>query len=168
MAAGSTFTPIATTTLSSAQSSVTFSSISGSYTDLYVLISAAATSNTNVIYCQVGNGSIDTGSNYSNTYLYGSGSAAGSGRYTNASYWYAAFELMITDFSQNVVMQFQNYSNTTTKKTSLTRYNEATAGVGAFANLWNSTSAIDTIKFSISGTNFAIGSTFTIYGIAAA
>ena len=38
MAAGSTYTPIATTTLGSAQADVTFSSISGSYTDLVLII----------------------------------------------------------------------------------------------------------------------------------
>jgi hypothetical protein len=46
MAAGNTYTPIVTNTLSSATSSVTFSSISGSYTDLVLVIAyKAATTN---------------------------------------------------------------------------------------------------------------------------
>jgi hypothetical protein len=168
MAAGKTYEPIATTTLGSATASVTFSSISGSYTDLVLVMNPAAASLTNVLTCQVGNGSIDTGSNYSNTYLAASGTVQ-SGRYTSQTFWYASFELLTTNFSQNSIMQFLNYSNTTTYKTSLTRYNEASAGVGAYVNLWRSTSAINTIRLAIAGgTNFVSGSTFTLYGIAAA
>jgi hypothetical protein len=48
MAAGSTYTPIATTTLGTAQSSVSFSSFSG-YTDLVLVSSTkAATSDQNI------------------------------------------------------------------------------------------------------------------------
>ena len=66
MAAGSTYTPIATTTLSSAQSSVTFSSL-GSYTDIILVYAGTGTStDTQGIRFQV-NG--DTGTNYSNTTL---------------------------------------------------------------------------------------------------
>ena len=39
-----TYEPIATTTLGSAQSSVTFSAISGSYTDLVIVINGALSS----------------------------------------------------------------------------------------------------------------------------
>ena len=38
MAAGSTYTPLATNTLSSSSASITFSSISGSYTDLVLVM----------------------------------------------------------------------------------------------------------------------------------
>jgi len=63
-----TYEPIATTTLSSAQSSVTFSSISGSYTDLVLVFSdVKLSSGDSAIDIQVGNGSVDTSSNYSFT-----------------------------------------------------------------------------------------------------
>jgi hypothetical protein len=163
----STYTPIATQTLGSAASEVIFSSIPQNYTDLILVMTPKAVSTTNVLTCQVGNNSIDTGSNYSNTYLAGSGTAQ-SGRYSNQTFWYASFELLTTGSSQNSIMQFLNYSNSSTYKTSLTRYNEATAGVGAFVNLWRSTSPINIIKLAIAGgTSFAAGSTFTIYGVAA-
>jgi hypothetical protein len=163
----STYEPIASQTLGSAAASVTFSSIPQNYTDLVLVMNPAAASLTNVLTCQVGNGSIDTGTNYSNTYLAGSGTAQ-SGRYTSQTFWYASFELLTTNFSQNSIMHFLNYSNTATFKTSLTRYNEASAGVGAYVNLWRSTSAINTIRLAIAGgTNFAAGSTFTIYGVSA-
>ncbi len=57
-----TYEPLATTTLGSAASSVTFSSISGSYTDLVVVFSGTAGGgNSNLILTF----NSDTGSNYS-------------------------------------------------------------------------------------------------------
>ena len=54
-----TYEPIATTTLGSAAASVTFSSISGSYTDLVLIVVPKATTG-DYIRCRVGNGSVDT------------------------------------------------------------------------------------------------------------
>lgn len=169
MAAGSTYTPLATNTLGTAASSVTFSSISGAYTDLVVISDCSVGSGTLFFGYQVGNGSVDTGSNYSYTYLLGSGSAASSG---------AAGGTFLEPFTNtgannrlNIITFFQNYSNTTTYKTSLTRSNSpsSTRAVAASVGLWRSTSAINTIKISsIDANNFNVGSTFTLYGIAAA
>ena len=67
-----------------------------------------------------------------------------------------------------VIAQFQNYSNTTTYKTMLSRANAA-GYVQARVNLWRSTSAINTIKISgQSGMTFNTGCTFTLYGILSA
>jgi len=63
MAAGATYEPIATTTVSgSSTSTVTFSSISGTYTDL-VIIGNLGSQTTNAFPYLQFNG--DTGSNYS-------------------------------------------------------------------------------------------------------
>ena len=67
-----TYEPIATTTLGSAQASVSFSSFSG-YTDL-VLVCVATTASDDQFLSVQFNG--DTGSNYSNTYMTGNGSTA--------------------------------------------------------------------------------------------
>jgi hypothetical protein len=61
-----------------------------------------------------------------------------------------------------------NYSNATTYKTMLSRANNGAAGVDAIANLWRSTAAISSITVKITGGNMKAGSTFTLYGIAAA
>jgi len=62
-----------------------------------------------------------------------------------------------------------NYANTTTYKTSLTRGNIATVATLATVGMWRSTSAITSIKIERDGSNLlAAGSTFTLYGIAAA
>ncbi len=70
----STEVAIATTTLSSAASTITFSTISGSYTDLRVVLTGKAVSG-GVIYPAARFNS-DTGTNYSNIFLVGIGSSA--------------------------------------------------------------------------------------------
>jgi hypothetical protein len=166
MAAASTYTPIATTTLGSATASVTFSSISGAYTDLVLVTSINAS--TAEAQLQVGNGSIDTGANYSRTFLVGDGSSATSGRSSNLNQLFGIATTAASTFAAGII-QFMNYSNTTTYKTLLLRSNNASAATVATAGLWRSTSAIDTVKvLAASGQTLSTGSTFTLYGIAAA
>lgn len=151
-----TYEPIATTTLGSAQSSVTFSTISGSYTDL-VLIVAATTDTLKVQF------NSDTGSNYSRTYIYGDGSSATSGRSTSGTFFY------IAGGSPSATLNYiQNYSNTTTYKTVLSRGNAVSNGVDASVSLWRSTSAITSITLTPNSGTIASGSVLTLYGIKAA
>lgn len=170
MAAGNTYTAIATQTLGSAAASVTFSSISGAYTDLVLIVSAGNDTNQRDMLMQV-NG--DTASNYSYTYLTGSGSAASSGRGSGAtSYlcnWNAPLAAPSTLYSEYRI-NLLNYSNTTTYKTFLERADNGATGYGtdAIVGLWRSTSAITSILLKPSAYNFATGSTFTLYGILAA
>jgi hypothetical protein len=167
MAAGSTYTPIATTTLGSATSSVTFSSISGSYTDIILVINAKQTATPNR-WTTIRLNS-DTGSNYSYTSLEGDGSSAGSYRESNQTRGAISFKTSTANWGQNTV-HFQNYSNSTTYKSWLSRGGAADTGVVAIAGLWRSTSAITTILITLegSGQNFDTGSMFTLYGIQAA
>ena len=156
-----TYDCIATTTLGSAQASVTFSSISGSYTDL-VLVIGGALSSSDGPTLQFNN---DTGSNYSDTFLYGNGSSATSGR--NSSQSEMAIGYMDTGQS-NMIVHIMNYANTTTYKTALGRGNAPAALTIARVGLWRSTAAISTIKVKLSGVlTFNSGSTFTLYGIKA-
>jgi hypothetical protein len=60
-----------------------------------------------------------------------------------------------------------NYSNTTTYKTILARSNNAGIGLDAIVSLWRSTAAINTVNV-LADTNFEAGTSFTLYGIAAA
>lgn len=169
MAAGSTYTPIATTTLGSAAASYTFSSIPSTYTDL-VLVTSANTTNTGFTEAYYRFNS-DTGSNYSRVGLFGNGSSVGSfisSGITQGLYTY----LNGTTIGSNVYsfnsLNIQNYSNSTTYKTTLCR----TASIGdsaiAVVNLWRSTSAITSIFLAPTSGSFNTGSTFTLYGIAAA
>lgn len=165
MAAGSTYTPIATTTLGSAAASYTFSSISGSYTDLVLVINAINTVNGSSCKIQF-NG--DTGTNYSTTWLEGNGTSASSGREstaTSAFIYYNGNASVYNSSTANVIIQ--NYSNATTYKTAISRFGNQ-AQTGAYIDLWRSTSAITSIALNAITQNFQAGSTFTLYGIAAA
>jgi hypothetical protein len=159
-----TYTELLRTTVGTATTSVTLSSIPSGYTDLVLIVNASSTS-TNNHHIRVGNGSIDTGSNYSTTILYGDGSSAGSARFSSAGYIYAG-QGSTSQFTD--VFNFQNYSNTTTNKTVINRTSVVTAGgwVGANVGLWRSTSAINTIEYYTAAGNINVGATFSLYGIA--
>jgi len=164
MAASPTYVPIATTTLGSAAASYTFSSIPSTYTDLVLVISSPTTGIGANSAIQVGNSTIDTGSNYSLTQLYGTGSAAASQKGSNINFGYGG---VITGTAV-AITHFLNYSNTNIYKTWLSRGSAPSNYIDATVSMWRSTSAINTIKvYGDSGT-YAIGSTFTLYGIAAA
>jgi len=163
MAAGSTYTPIATTTLGSAVSSYTFTSVPTTYTDLVLICTFSAGGFT--FSTRVGNGSADSGANYSVTRLYGDGSGTASNNYSNETY----FTGNITGSAgTNSIIQFNNYSNTTTYKNSLNRFNDAAAIVFAIVGTWRSTAAINTVQIVANSGTLPSGSTFTLYGIAAA
>jgi len=164
MAAGSTYTPIATQTASGSVSQILFTSIPQTYTDL-ILVIQATESGQDGMDVQVGNGSIDTGNNYSNTYLRGNGSSAVSYRTSN----YYSFDTGIVNTTvDTIIVQLQNYSNTTTYKSMLSR-SSSTASALAVAGTWRNTVAINQISIKNgSVVNHGAGSTFTLYGIAAA
>ena len=159
----STYTPIETQTLGSSQASVTFSNVSQAYTDLVLIVNTTSSTSAG-LYLQVGNTSIDTGANYSYTYMYGNGSAASSGREVNQNTIYCADQGTTT--RQSTIIQIQNYSNSTTNKTILSRAGLPNVSTSAIVGMWRSTSPIKELKF-ING-NFNAGSTFTLYGILAA
>ena len=157
-----TYEPIATTTLGSAQLNVTFSSIPSTYTDLILIIDGQTASNSSINLFV----NSDSGSNYSSTLLIGNGSAASSTRTTsNTSALIGAF---YTTSVGNCIAHFQNYSNTTTYKTILSRSNVAGTNTTARVSLWRNTAAISTIKLEGDAVNFSAGTTFTLYGIKAA
>jgi hypothetical protein len=162
MPAGSTYTPIATQTLGSSAASVTFSSISGSYTDLIIVNSG--TSSANGSFRLQFNG--DTATNYSTTYLFGDGTSATSGRFSNQV---AIFAMGRAGTSQgNGIIQVMNYSNTTTNKTVIGRGNLASQMAIVAVGLWRNTAAITSIVITPESGTIDAGSTFTLYGIAAA
>ena len=157
----STYTPIATTTLGSAAATVTFSSISGAYTDLILVVNGNY--NTSNYPWVRFNG--DTATNYSNTELYGT-TVAGSGRSTSQSKGYIG--AFAADQS-TMIINIMNYANATTYKTTITRAAQGVTGTWAVCTLWRSTAAINTVLIGSDGSStFAIGSTFTLYGVKSA
>jgi hypothetical protein len=164
MAAANTYTQIASTTLGSSTQTVTLSSIPSTYTDLIFVVTGAQSS-TGSGWLRV-NG--DTGTNYSSTGIRGDGSAAASYRRTNESSMLLTFS-GVTGSNANWIIQLMNYSNTTTNKSIINRFNSASSETLSNVGLWRSTSAINSVTIYLDGTaNFTAGSTFSIYGIAAA
>lgn len=158
-----TYEPIATQTLGSATATVTFSSIPETYTDLILICAVKRTTGSDVEITL----NSDTGSNYSFTYLYGTGSTTGSSRGSNQTKGNVGYG-GTTSFTTQII-QFFNYSNTTTNKTFISRNSPADAGdVSALVNLYRSNSAISSFTLDPNAGDFDTGSTFTLYGIKAA
>jgi hypothetical protein len=111
----------------------------------------------------------DTSALYSDTMLRGNGTTADSARSTSVnSAKLSNTASPPTSGFASYISHFMNYSNTTTFKTIISRADSASAAVNAIVSLYRSTSAISTIKVEITSGNFNTGSTFTLYGIAAA
>jgi hypothetical protein len=169
MAAGSTYSPIATHTIPSDTSSYTFSSIPGTYTDLVLVANYRDTRSDTYSYPNIRFNS-DTSTNYSFTILTGDGTSASSSRSSNATaitFYEMAGNGAAADVYSPAIIQIQNYANSTTYKTCLIRDSYSGGTMGAQAGLWRSTAAITSITI---GTAFGIkaGSSFTLYGITAA
>ena len=159
-----TYEPIATTTLSSAASSITFSSIPSTYTDLRVVLNVSGSGI--AVLLTLNN---DTASNYSYTALAGTGSAASSYRGTSQSSIDPRYNAISTwNFFTADIFSYAG----STFKTLLTTGSQDANGSGSVnsqVQLWRSTSAINRLDIGTGGTgNMAIGTTATLYGIKAA
>lgn len=159
------YVPIQTQTLTSTASFVTFSNIPQSYTDLQIVCSARNTSafNAEAVLLSL-NGST---SNFSGRYLQGNGSAVQTGTYARFAFNMPAASSTSSTFS-NSNLYFPNYTSSNNKSytfDSVTENNGTEAYQTMFAGLWSDTSAITSITLTANSGNFAIGSTFTIYGI---
>jgi hypothetical protein len=162
-----TYEKIATNTVSgTSTNTVTFSSISSAYTDIFAIASVATISGT-ASYLDMRFNS-DSGTNYSAITMYGN--PAGSANLTGRT----GVPCGITDITNaantfnTFLVNVMNYTNTTTFKTALCRSEHASNNVvGASVGTWRNTAAINTITFVFGSGNFRAGSIFTLYGIKA-
>ena len=163
----STYTPIATQNGTGSASSVTFSSIPSTYTDLILIVNGATAASTGNP-CLRFNG--DTGTNYSRTGLSGNGSSASSDRTSSAAQILLISQVYFsTTNNTNLIVQIQNYSNSTTYKTAIAKGGGAGGEAGAYVGLWRNTAAITSMTVLIGGSvNMNVGTTLTLYGIASA
>lgn len=164
-----TYEPIATTTLGTAATSITFSSISSAYTDLKLIINWQSTSTAETNLFMTFNS--DTGANYSHTRLVGSGESATSGRSSSQTSLFIGKQNASTTsvFRMNEIDIF-SYAGST-NKTFLNAHatdNNDGGFVYRFVNLWRNTAAINNISIFQSGSNLNVGTTVTLYGIKAA
>jgi hypothetical protein len=157
----STYNVIASTTLGSNASTVTFSAITGTYTDL-VLIGNSTSNALGAVYLYF-NGTTGT-TNYSTTVVSGNGSSGSSFQGSDADMTLCSVvDTVRSSFNTSIM----NYSNTNMFKTQLSRGGVTTFATRAFVGLWRSTSAITSISIYNGGGVFLSGSTFSIYGIKA-
>lgn len=163
-----TYVALRTETVAVATGTVTFdlTGISG-YTDLRIIVTGSTTAAGRTIQIQF-NGDTTSGL-YSMTELWGSGSTQGSFRRSNVNLINTSYQQVnFSDTAQaNALIDIMNYSNTSVFKTVLSRTNSATAsypGTVASVGLWRNTAAITSI--TLSSSDFAVGSTFSLYGIA--
>jgi len=170
MPTSNTYEPIATTTLTSAVSEVSLSSIPSTYTDIIVVVTATTTADNADI--QMYFNSDNTSGLYSKTQLEGTGSTAVSGRTSGANFIGLTSNLGVDDTNPSIIiLQFNNYSNTTTFKTVLSRetmWHSGASGTALRVGLWRNTAAISSITLKVNGSTWKSGSTFTLYGIKAA
>lgn len=158
----STFDKIATANASGTGASITFSSISGSYTDLVLLCNVKISVARNLLL----RFNSDTGSNYSRTLLT---SDPGSSRQQDYSYiTFTGNGVATTNIHSSHIIHIMNYSNATTYKTVIVRSDNADSGVDAVMGTWRSTSAITSLEVYTTTANFDSTSIFTLYGIKAA
>lgn len=155
----STYVALATVTLESAANSVTFASIPSTYRDLIVVAERKVTSgaNSEKFYLNA-----DTNnSNYTRVAMYGTGSSALSYSGTNSS------TVGLTTTSGLIIYQLMDASATDKHKTFLYREDKASVQTLAGAHRWASTSAVTSIEVEAESNTYAIGSTFSLYGIEA-
>jgi hypothetical protein len=160
-----TYEPIATTTLGTAASSITFSSIPATYTDLRLVFVGYAGSGSFANFRVTFNS--DNGANYSRTTLGGNGSSASSFSNTSNNF----IDLGLANLSNSLpsmhTIDLFSYAGST-NKTVLLDSSMDFNGSGAkevLVGLWRNTTAINTIRIATSSNNYIAGTTATLYGI---
>jgi hypothetical protein len=143
--ATNTYQALDKVTVGTATPSITFTGISGAYTDLVVVASNLVMSGSSATPFAYFNGS--TSAYYSGTMLDGNGTSAQSGRRTNNANGVPCGGTYVGMSSTNptmFVLQIMNYSNTTTYKTTLCRYGLASAETEATVGLWRGSTGSST------------------------
>ena len=171
---GTSYESIATVTVGSGGAAdVTFSSIPGTYTHLQIRGIARSTAAQNLagLRMQVGNGSIDTATNYSGHILYGDGSGVAATSSANQSQMnigvVSAANDTVSSFA-GLVLDLLDYANSNKYKTTRSLCAVDLNGSGAVefhSSSWRSTSTVTTVKLYATAGNFAQYSHFALYGI---
>jgi hypothetical protein len=159
-----TYEKIATTTLSSAAATIDFTAITGTYTDIRLVLSAIGTSIGTTIRMRFNS---DTGTNYSYSAIYGDSASAAVDFATLRTF--LVLGMSGTDTTNPVfhTVDLMSYSGSTFK-TNLVSSSEDMNGSGYVSNrvtLWRNTAAITSINLLLSTSTFAAGTTATLYGI---
>jgi hypothetical protein len=167
-----TYVNIATTTLGSNTTSVTFSGIPSTYTDLVVRMSVRGNDSTPSDWALVRFNS-DTATNYSVTRVFGDGVTANSGRNSSATstriFGAATAAGATANTFSNLEIYIPSYTASQNKPFSAfgaSENNATTAEIAANAGLWRNTATISSMAITPFGSTLWLsGSTFYLYGI---
>lgn len=165
-----TYTLIASSTVGAGgASSIDFTSIPNTYTDLVLLVSVRI-DNANGGHFIRFNGS---STNYSSRNIYNDSGSVGSGTGSSSSFfmWCTGTWATASTFS-NSLMYIPNYTSSNNKSVSIDSVNENNStspyALGLIAGLWSDTSVVSSIKLIPEGAgtpNFVQYSTAYLYGI---
>ncbi len=158
---------IASATGTGSSGTITFSSISSSYTRLQFRIHALGTTASQIILMRF-NG--DTGTNYARHNLNGTTtSPVAGGQITQSSINIGPYNGTRTGFPIVSIVDLHDYTSTTRNKTAraFTGLDNASTGgaVSLYSGLWLNTSAINSVSFVLSGGSFTTATTISMYGI---
>lgn len=162
----SALVPLANITLSGSQSSVSFTSISGSYRDLMLVITATTGAATGT-YVRLNNDS--TAANY---YMINA-SGDGTSPYSYTSTSWAGLGLVYaagptTSAGYHAMLHILDYAQTDKYKSAVSRSGYASQGVGLGAHRWLSTSAVTSlVVVTGDAQTFSAGTTMALYGVSA-
>ena len=155
----STYTPIASVTLSASASEVVFSGLPQTYRDLILVVTGTATAT--MTFGVQFNG--DTANNYTYVEMTGDGSSASS---SSGSLSQALVGRFTTSQSVSTA-QIMDYSATDKQKTVLGRGGASNELVRASASRWANTAAVTSIRVVPLSNSFASGCTFNLFGVIA-
>jgi hypothetical protein len=163
-----TMTLIATTTLTTTTSNVTFSSIPQTFTDLFVVHSGRAnTSNPSFYWSYNSSG----GTAYSLRRLEGNGSSVASNNNTGLAFHRIDTAANGTESTantfDNIEIYIPNYAGSNTKSSSANTVNENNGSIARqniATALWNDTAAITLLNIDSDG-DYVAGTTISLYGI---
>lgn len=155
-----TYVPLATVTLGSSATTVTFSSIPGTYRDLVLIVAGTVSSGHGLRVRYNGDA---TDANYSRVFMFGVGS--GSPASTTAS---DAVALEMGTAQTLASGQIMDYSATDKHKTGLFRGGAGNSFTFAQANRWANTAAITSLQIAaVGGITISTGTVLSLYGIVA-
>ena len=157
--------PLANITLTSTASSVTFGSIPSGYRDLRLVVTGTITALT-IPNFQI-NGTASTSFYYSVSAVRFSTSSVSSASYSGSEttarlHYESSANVGIVTYT----IDFLDAAATDKHKTALSRTSDGNAEGNMLAHRFATTSAISSITLNSGSTNWGIGSTFELYGVA--
>lgn len=154
---------LANVTLGSTASSITFSSVSGSYRDLFFVFTSPTQSNQ--VRPLIRLNSDSNSANYSQVRMVGNGSSASGATYSNSGFDPVGFFSSYND-PFTIIFNVMDYSATDKHKTVLFRADGSTQAAIADAGRWANTAAVTTVTFQIAGASpFPVGTSVALYGV---